>query len=248
MKKRLLACCMFVPLVGAYAVSAQAEEEAAPFTGSVALTNDYTFRGITQTNRDPALQAGLQYDHPSGFYAGTWGSNISWLSDGQDSISSSVELDFYTGYKGSWGDKVSYDVGLNYYYYPGKFPHGFNSADTLEGYFAVTYSTITAKYSYAFTDLFGISNSDGSGYLDLAWNQPLGEIFTLNAHVGKQWVSGFSAAEYTDWKVGVTAALSHGFSVSAAYIDTNAEKDLYTNAFGKYTGKQTGIVTLTKAF
>ena len=159
MKKRFpVLCLLALGFSGLYATSVQAEEPAS-LTGSLALTSDYAFRGLTQTNRDPALQGGLEYASASGFYVGTWGSNISWLSDGQDSVSSSLEVDGYGGYRGTWGDAVSYDVGLLYYWYPGSYPAGFTDPDTLEGYFSIGWSIFTLKYSHAFTDLFGIDGA-----------------------------------------------------------------------------------------
>ena len=101
-------------------------------TGSVALTSDYVFRGVSQTDGKPALQGGIEFASEGGFYAGAWGSNVSWLSDLSTTaapISSSLELDVYGGYRGKFSDAVSYDVGLLYYAYPGDFPAGFNSAD-----------------------------------------------------------------------------------------------------------------------
>ena len=104
-------------------------------TGSVALTSDYVFRGVSQTDGKPALQGGIEFASEGGFYAGAWGSNVSWLSDLSTTaapISSSLELDVYGGYRGKFSNAVSYDVGLLYYAYPGDFPGGFNSADTAE--------------------------------------------------------------------------------------------------------------------
>ena len=51
------------------------------FTGNVGLFSQYIFRGLTQTNRKPAIQGGFDYAHESGFYAGVWASNISWITD-----------------------------------------------------------------------------------------------------------------------------------------------------------------------
>ena len=50
--------------------------------------------------------------HASGFYLGTWGSNVSWLSDAVPDASSSMEWDFYGGYKGSLPNDFGYDLGL----------------------------------------------------------------------------------------------------------------------------------------
>lgn len=248
MKSRLLAGLLCVPLSIAAVSAAHAQDDAPPpVTGSLAITSDYTFRGLSQTNRKPALQGGLQYDHASGFYLGVWGSSISWLSDYED-VSSGVELDFYGGFKGSFAEDWSFDVGVNRYQYPGKYPQGFTSPNTTEIYGSIGWKTLSAKYWYGITNIFGFSDSEKSDYIELNWNQPFADIWTLNAHVGKQTVDGFSDADYTDYKLGVTVSLPHGFSLSGAYVDTDAEKAIYTNAYGKFLGKQTGVLTLTKAF
>ncbi|MEZ5463483.1 TorF family putative porin [Dokdonella sp.] len=247
MKSRFPVACLLVSFSGLAAMPLHAEEPSS-LGGSLDIASDYRFRGLTQTNGDPALQGGIEYASSSGFYTGAWGSNISWLSDGQDSVSSSIELDGYAGFRGSWGDAVSYDIGLQYYWYPGSYPSGFNDADTWEGYASLGWSILTLKYSYAFTDLFGISDSEGSGYLDLSLSQGFAEKWTFDAHVGRQWVDGDNALSYTDWSLGLSYDIGSGFGVSLAYIDTNASKDLYTNAFGKYVGDATGVLTLSKAF
>jgi len=227
-------------------------------TGNVSLTSDYVFRGVSQGNQEPALQGGVEYAAESGFYAGTWGSSISWLSDLSTSaapISSSLELDVYGGYRGTFGDAVSFDVGALHYLYPGDYPAGFNSADTLEVYAGITIAasdkvSLGAKYSHAATDLFGYVDSDGSGYLDLSANFAIGKGWTIGAHAGKQWIqgSGNDAFEYSDWKLGVTRAFDNGFSVGLAWTGTDADDALYTNPFGNKVADDTVALTLTKAF
>lgn len=220
-------------------------------SGSVALTSDYIFRGVSQTNQEPALQAGLEYAADSGFYVGTWGSNINWLSDlstPEAPISSSLELDAYAGYRGKFGDSIGFDVGALYYWYPGDYPSGFNSADTAELYFGISAGVFSAKYSYALTDLFGYADSDGSGYLDAAVNWEFVPTWTLNVHGGKQWIESNADFEYTDWKLGVTKSFDGGFAVALAYTDTDTEQALYTNTHGNYIGDATVVLTLTKTF
>lgn len=214
-------------------------------SGNITLANDDVFRGVSQTNQNPTLQGGIEHTFESesagsGLYAGTWASNISWLSDASSMltpISSSLEIDLYGGYRGKFNDAVSFDVGALYYLYPGDYPNGFNSADTLEVYAGVTVAAsekvnLGAKYSYAATDLFGYTDSMGSGYLDLTANVAVADGWSIGAHAGKQWIEGNSAFEYTDWKLGVTKAFDKGFSVGLAYSDTDADFALYTNAFG----------------
>ena len=105
------------------------------FTGNVGLYSQYVFRGISQTNEKPAVQGGFDLGHKSGFYVGTWASNISWISTDIRSphrrrASSSMEWDFYGGYKGSLPADFGYDLGVLYYWYPGTYPSGFTQRRT----------------------------------------------------------------------------------------------------------------------
>ena len=191
-------------------------------SGSIALTSDYLFRGITQTNEEPALQGGIEYAHDGGFYAGVWGSSISWLSDADPDVSSQVEIDGYAGYRSSFGDSgVGFDVGALYYWYPGDYPPGFTDPDTTEVYVGLGYGLFTAKYSHAITDLFGLPGSDSSGALDLAANWEFAPSWTLNAAVGKQWVEGYDGADYAYWKLGVGKSFDNGFVLAAAWNDND---------------------------
>lgn len=237
-------------------VLAPVRDARAGTAGTVTLTSDYLFRGLSQTNQEPALQGGLEYAADSGFYVGTWGSNVSWLSDLSAAgvpVSSSLELDLYGGYRGKISDSVSFDVGAIYYWYPGDFPSGFNSADTGEVYVGVTAgpfadTTLSAKYSYAVTDLFGYTDSDGSGYLDVNANWEFAPTWTLNVHGGKQWVENNDIAEYADWKLGVTKGFESGFTVAVAYSETDADEPLYTNPYGNFLGDEAVTLTITKSF
>lgn len=195
----------------------------AEVSGSVTVVSDYLFRGITQTNENPALQAGITWNHDSGFYAGGWGSSISWLSDADPDISSQVELDAFAGYAGSFGESdFGYDVGINYYWYPGDFPAGFTDADTAELYVGVTYKAVTAKYWYAVTDLFGIPGSDGSTNLDLSASHEFAPGWKGTAAVGRQWVRGVGGTgNYAFWKIGVDKSFESGFAIGLAYNDND---------------------------
>ena len=61
----------------------------------------------SQTNEKPAVQGGFDLAHKSGFYAGTWASNVELggkmtypPSSPQPGPSNSLEWDFYGGFKG----------------------------------------------------------------------------------------------------------------------------------------------------
>ena len=218
---RFIRCIRGAAVALALAGSA-ATAHAGSTSGSVAVTSDYLFRGVSQTGRKPALQGGVTWTHDSGFYGGGWGSSISWLSDADPDVSSQVELDVFAGYGGKFGQsEFGYDVGLNYYGYPGDYPAGFNDPDTLELYFGLSWKFLSARYWYATTDLFGIPDSDGSTNLDLGagWEFAPGWKSTLGW--GKQWVKGVPDADYTFWKLGVDKSFESGFGIGVAYQDND---------------------------
>ena len=194
----------------------------AEVSGSVAVVSDYLFRGVTQTSEKPALQGGVTWTHDSGSYAGGWGSSISWLSDADPDVSSQVELDVFAGYGGKFGQsEFGYDVGLNYYGYPGDYPAGFNDPDTLELYFGLSWKFLSARYWYATTDLFGIPGSDGSTNLDLGAGREFAPGWKGTLGWGKQWVKGVPDADYTFWKLGVDKSFESGFGIGVAYQDND---------------------------
>src|SRR5690349_17694690 len=47
----------------------------------ISFYSEYEYRGIGQTAEKPALQFNLDYTHTSGFYLGTFVTNIKWLKE-----------------------------------------------------------------------------------------------------------------------------------------------------------------------
>ena len=224
---------------------------ASQWIGNAGVVSDYLFRGISQTDRKPAVQAGVEFDHADGWYVGGWGSNVSWLSDTSTPaapVSSSVELDIYGGWRGRLGDGWSVDLGAYRYQYPGSYPAGATLPNTSEIYVAVAWKNLSLKYSCALTPLFGYADSERSGYLDLSWNQPLAPGWQLNTHVGHQQVANVPGASYSDWKLGVTRSFAGNWSLALGYYDTDARRPVYTNARGHYLGRATAVLSLARSF
>jgi uncharacterized protein (TIGR02001 family) len=65
---------------------------------SLALTSDYILRGVSQTNGDPALQATVAYWHPTGWYGGTWASNVDTARRYYSPAGTQTELNLFIGY------------------------------------------------------------------------------------------------------------------------------------------------------
>lgn len=228
-----------------------------PVTANISLTSNYLYRGISQTGANPAIQGGFDYAHSSGFYAGVWGSSISWLGDAGVASNAGLELDTYAGFKG--GSSVTYDVGFLRYNYPGTYVAGATKADTNEIYGAIGYSIVTAKLSYSLGDLFGVSKAKGSTYIDLSASYPIADTgFTVGAHYGKQTYKGATAdalklagadPTYADYNVKVSKDLS-GYTVALMYSKTNvvhATTGGFYNVLGKDLGKGTVVLSLSRS-
>ena len=102
----------------AFAQTAPAAAESA-IAYNVGVVSEYRYRGIAQTKGDPALQGGVDYTNPNGFYAGAWASTIKWIKDlsvAGGSTKGPVELDIYGGYKFEAAG-LGFDVGYLRYEY-----------------------------------------------------------------------------------------------------------------------------------
>lgn len=212
------------------------------FSYNIAVTNDYRFRGYSQSRLKPALQGGADYvNNPTGFYAGTWASTIKWTKDAGGG--GDVEWDLYAGKRGEIVKDISYDVGGLYYFYPSNDLHP--SANTFELYGQITAGPFSVKYSHSTTNLFGFIDSKNSGYLDGQFNYDVYDGYTLNLHVGHQNVKNNGTASYSDYKVGVTKDFGVvTVALAAIYADTEA----YVGRDGKNLGKTGAILTISKTF
>jgi uncharacterized protein (TIGR02001 family) len=242
-----------------------------PVTGNMTIASDYRFRGISQTYRGPAIQGGIDYAHDSGFYIGNWNSNVSSVVY---TAGSAIEMDFYGGWKKAFGD-FGLDLGFLYYYYPNAEFNG-KKFNNQELYVGGSWKWISAKYSYAISDYFGLNreqaaggywanqnrafaplgdhgNSKGTQYFDLTATYPVSDKFSVIGHVGKLKVKHYSELDYTDWKLGATYDLS-GWVLGASFVTTNAKKDWYytgTPGVGKgikNTGESTVVLSVAKTF
>jgi len=238
------------------AAFAQTAPVAPEVTYNVGVVSQYRYRGLAQTKGDPALQGGVDYANANGFYLGAWGSTIKWIKEAGAGATTAtdtkgpVELDVYGGYKFEAAG-IAYDVGYLRYEYVGNTYNkisGNVNANTDEVYGAATYGVFTAKYSYAFSDLFGTANSKGSAYVDLSATLDLGNGYSLVPHVGHQKVSNTPNASYTDFAVTVNKDLGDGLSASVAAISTNAKNvDAFT-VNGYNTAKNAMVVGVKYSF
>lgn len=211
----------------AFADESPASDETDPpseftVTGNVALTTDYRFRGLSLSGGDPAIQGGITVTHSSGFYVGTWGSNLE--QDPLD-IYGNMELDIFGGWSGQIASGVTADVGLLYYVYPAG---SFGDGNVFEPYasLSTTIGPATAKVgiNYAWKQ-DGLGGSDNTYiYTDLGVGIPDTPL-SLSAHAG--YTSGALSPNLLtltstdggwDYSLGATWNITKQLSIGANYI------------------------------
>jgi len=257
MNKFFCAAAMLAGLAHSACADEAPAADTPALSANLALVSDYRFRGLSQSFRQPALQGGFDYVHPSGFYLGNWNSS---LSGNQYNNGAGLEMDFYGGYRFEPAPDFSADVGLLYYLYPGaSIGSSGEKYDNAELYVGFGYRWLSIKYSYGLTDFFGLNTrsgganggSRGSGYLDVGASFEIADKTTLSLHAGHQMVRHYGELNYTDYRIGV--ARDFGFAtLGLALVGTDADRALYTVSDGTGEGKNVGatgvVLSLSKNF
>ena len=196
----------------------------AEVSGNIALTTDYKFRGISQSDSAPSVQGGFDIAFDNGAYIGTWGAAVDFdcAIDTCGGLNGGIELDYYAGFASDISDSVSYDIGYIYYDYPqdegllgdygeiygslsfGDFGIGMNYSDEYwgeTGKFTYTYATysMALSESVALDLLVGSGDYDEAGYLD-------------------------GATEHMNWSVALSTSAG-GLDFALTYEDTDLDKE-----------------------
>lgn len=194
----------------------------AEVSANVSVANNYIWRGLTQSINEVVVQGGIDYAHDSGFYTGTWLSNVAYDSD--DAFS--YEHNLYLGYAGETR-LFSYDVGYLYYNYDDN-----ANADFSEVYGSIGIGKFSASLSLlADTEVEEAPGKDfGFGdavYLSLDYSLPLTSGTEVDFHVGHHngdFVNAFNGvgSDYSDWHIRVSR---DGFAFMISGTDLGWDDD-----------------------
>lgn len=196
-------------------------------SGSIGVLSDYRFRGVSRSDEDPAVQAGLNLAHDSGFYAGARATSLK----GVDSFRrrdpafrdlGDAQIDLYAGYGAQLGGGFELDGGVMYYL----FADGDGATDYVEPYASLSwligpvYATAGAKYAPA---------QDAIGDEDMLYLFGKVDVtvpfrpWTFSGTIGHQDWGDFG--EYWTWSLGVEHHLRigelPGAYVGLSYVDTD---------------------------
>lgn len=207
MKKTLLAGVVACAALGA---------SGAEISGNVTIASDYSFRGWSQTTRDPAIQGGFDIAGESGLYAGTWMSNVKFGDD------ASTELDLFVGYGGEFGDSgVSFDVSIIQFEY-------ISEGDALDymelaGSIGVGDFTLGMNYSPEYLG----DGGETFYYPYVGYSFGLGENASLDLQVGFSNADGIAGDDdsYIDYSATVTIPVA-GIDVGIGIVGTDLDEDV----------------------
>ena len=231
-KKLLPAAIATGLLAGATVPTAQAEME---ISGNVALTSDYRFRGISQSNDDIAVQGGFDLAWDNGIYVGTWASSINFgeidaNENGKPDYDGSLELDYYIGWASDIGDSgFGIDVGYLYYDYPGDTDL---EGDYQELYGSLSWNDLAVGIAYS-DDYYAETGNFMYYYADYSFG--FAENFSLDFHIG---YNDFDDADvflsdgadsYIDYSIGLTASY-WAVDWSLAWVGTDLDDEEYFEA------------------
>ena len=278
----------FTPILAAgfalaIAAPAFAQDDTAPpkaitISGSLTGVSDYRLRGVSQTDKQIAVQGSLTIAHESGFYISSFASNLAgWGTFG----GANLELDGIVGYKHSFGG-ATVDGGVTWYTYPG----GFAESDVVEFYGklsgTVGPASITGGVFYAPKQtslsrfyLNGAQAGTGTvtnykkyGNLYLTGDAAVGipsTPVTVKGHIG--WSKGNDGlgpngtslaptGEYFDYLIGADLVVAKNLTLGVAYVGTDIDdaKSAYLapnfreSTDGSSISKGTVLVSLTASF
>lgn len=212
---------LFTSAISALALMASTPSFA-DLAGTATLTNNYIWRGLTQSINESAIQGGLKYTAESGAYVGTWTSNVAY--DTGDAYS--YEHDMYFGYSGA-AEGFTYDLGYLYYNYDKNAGFDFGEVYSTLGFGNLSVSA----YFVTNAEPDEAPNQDFSAfqtmYFSGNYSIPLESGATIGLHMGYHegdFANAFNGVTegYLDYNVSIA---KHGFMLMVTDTDLNGDDD-----------------------
>lgn len=206
-----------------------------PITASLAFTNDYRFRGISQDDREATPQGSLTLGGPDGFYVSVWASKTDWglPRPSGETNNPSYEVDEYIGkHTDLWGTDLNTEA--YYYSYP-----DYNDGHTTPkaSYFEVinqlthAFGPVTVVGTWAYSPEFSLGGGTGN-YLEGTVTYAITDWLSASGDVGHQWVQGAKYylagtpdagdGDYTHFDAGLTATYK-SLALDVRYYGTDAD-------------------------
>lgn len=202
-------------------VKKSSSEHTDKLRGQFNISNNYIFRGISQTNNYPTAQGGASYTFfKQGPHVGIWGSNVTFVDEFEHTAF--IELDPSIGFTKELGKDINYDVSVTYYYYPDVRN---SSYPEFNAYF--NYSMINTHFAYS-NDIYAVGKA--GTYYNVGLNYMLPAPYFFNVEDVRLWAAiGYSDLPknrglqgYQDYSVTLSKTINH-FECALQWTDTNGK-------------------------
>ncbi len=248
LRKSAATACAILAL-SSYTSSAVAQDKV-ELSANVAMTTDYVFRGVSQTQEQFAIQGGFDASYNM-FYAGVWASNLDFADASALGDSTDVELDVYLGVKPKWRG-MDFDFGAIFYLYPDATDPANGKYDYTEFKAGVSYALIKDRLTMSSTvfyspDYFGETGPtwtfESSAELTLPYN------FVLSGTLGTLNYEDSIGNDYTYGNVGVYRTFYNDkFKLDVRYWDSDLNNDPACQSGGRDLCDSRAVVTLSASF
>ena len=216
-----------------------AAEASAQISGTFSLLSDYRYRGVSLSRDDPAVQASLAYDDPSGVYLGLFASSVRF------GLSSHRELELvpYLGYAWRIAPGLSAEIGAEHAAFSGP-----GSYDYSEFYVGATLDNLTARLYYA-PRYFG--RDSAAIYAELNGVHPLSDRVRALAHVGivfnrgDEFTYGQTDRSVVDGRLGIAIDIA-SLTLQASWVGIGSGRTGYP--IPSSNKRNTAVVTLSASF
>lgn len=194
--------------------AAAAPASASSLTSTFTVASDYLFDGVSQTQNDPALQASLDWSHDSGFFLGTWASNVDFAPGDP----ANVEIDLYGGYSTTYDSGWGWITGVYHYSYTGA-PSSYDYTELSAG---LTFPTTTTLQLWVADDDAVLGGE--AWRLKAKHSFALPNDFSLDLEATRTEYDGTLLDDYTHGQIGVSREFG-AFKAYLGYSDTSLADD-----------------------
>ncbi len=189
------------------------EARAVTFSGNAALTTDYVWRGTSQSDGDPTVQAGVRISGDSGVYGQIWGSGVDFAAAND----ADTELDLIVGWSGNLSETLAIDVNATHYRYP---------STTVDLDWTELNATLTWRDHYWVQVAHSndaLAGGEVGTYALVGARFPLSDTFRFEVAAGHYWLDPASGYDdYAHAQIGAVWAFKAPFEMRVTLHDTDS--------------------------
>lgn len=203
-----------ISIIMASSGNALAEDDGIDISVTLTAATEYVWRGVSQSNQNPAIFGAVNASFGNGFYAGVGAENVDFGAG----VPIDTEYDMWAG----WGGKLSdLDVGFTAIRYGYVNAPSGSDLDTYDFKGAVgrSFDKVNLGVNVFYTpDYFGVE--EPAVYYEAVAGYKFNDKWSVDGNLAKQTISN-SNADYATWSIGTSYAVTDNVTLDLRYLDTD---------------------------